>query len=81
MLKEIVSEMEDNRINDCYYFGNYNNQLNKQTFDIFEKLGGIKTLSSWASFVLKNNSSYPEFNLYDTSLWYMNGLWTEGFGI
>jgi len=81
MLKQLVTEMESNKINDCYYFGNYNNQLNKYTFDVLEKLGGIKSLSGWASFVLKNNLSYPEFNLYDTSLWYMNGLWTEGFGI
>lgn len=78
MLAFLIEEMGQQGVSECCYFGNYSNKLNKRTFDLFTELGGERRLSDWATLMFSYNLDPPPEGLFNTGLWYINGLWTEG---
>ncbi len=69
-------------INSIYYFGNDDSEYGQKIFDLFKKLKAKVNKSSWANTVIKDISEDLKYkSSFETTGWYINGLWTEGYNV
>ncbi len=81
ILTHIINE-KHTRITSIYYFGNDDSALGGLIFDIFKDFKATITKSDWANTVIKDISNENLFlGKINTSKWFINGLWTEGYSI
>lgn len=69
-------------VNSVFYFGNDDSEYGKNTFDLFKTYNAQVKKSDWANTVIKDVSDDGRYkSALDTSRWFINGLWTEGYSI
>jgi len=78
LLKKLFKICDENEIAYVYYMGNIKNTLNKNIFDLLNRVGFNKYKNKM-SFVLKNLTNTNESTLFNIENWYLSGLWTEGY--
>jgi hypothetical protein len=74
--------LESQKINTIFYFGNDDSEFSKILFKLFSDFKANIFKSDWANTVIKDISKDKAFVSHlDTSKWFINGLWTEGYSV
>lgn len=69
-------------ISSVFYFGNDDSEYGKSVFGLLSLYKATIIKSAWANTVIKDISEGNKYvRQLDTSKWFINGLWTEGFSI
>lgn len=79
LLKQLLDQLCADDIGYVSFFGNVRNPTIKRTFHLLSRFGFVGRPTDM-NFGLRNITFYDESTLFEVENWYMNGLWTEGYG-
>jgi hypothetical protein len=79
LLYTILTKFRREKIAEVSFYGNVRNPMIMDIFNLLKSFGFVKRVDA-SAFVLKNISIEDEENLNELKNWYLNGLWTEGYG-
>lgn len=79
LLKQLLHQLCADDIGYISFLGNVRNPTIKRTFQLLRRFGFVRRPTGM-NFVLRNLTFDDESTLFEVENWYMNGLWTEGYG-
>jgi len=77
LLQKFIEFSKGNNISIAFYTGNHTNYINKGIFSLLKKFGFLIT-NAPNTFVFKELNYTGNFDLFDITKWYINGMWSEG---